>query len=87
MQSEVQLALPFSLRTPQTPKKNLFSRIFSSSSRSSGTVEGRDEEMELPTIETPSGFDTYGKSEPKKVEQVERVEKVEPDIQGPGLSN
>lgn len=43
--------------------------------------------MELPTIETPSGFDTYGKSEPKKVEEVERVEKVEPEIQGPGLSN
>jgi len=43
--------------------------------------------MELPTIETPSGFDTHGKSEPKKVEEVERVEKVEPEIQGPGLSN
>jgi hypothetical protein len=51
-----------SLRTPQTPKKNLFSRIFSSSSRSSGTVEGRDEEMELPTIETPSEIQGPGLS-------------------------
>jgi len=63
MQSEVQLALPFYLVAhTATPKKNLFSRIFSSSSRSSGTVEGRDEEMELPTIETPSEIQGPGLS-------------------------